>query len=446
MKPLPVIAIFDVGKTNKKILLFDKHYNVVFEKSTCLNEITDEDGDPCEDIDALRLLFFDYLNEVLGKKEYALKAINYSAYGASFVYLDKKGNVLTPLYNYLKKYSKDLHKKFYRTYGSEKEFAHRTASPVLGNLNSGLQLYRMKYEKPEVFKNISRALHLPQYLSYLLTGKLVSDITSIGCHTGLWDFLKNNYHEWVEKEGIKNKLAPLLSSSSTVKTSYKKHNYISGIGLHDSSAALIPYLLNFKDPFVLISTGTWNITLSPFNQTPLTDSELRNDCLCYMSYKGISVKASRLFAGYEHDEHVKLISSYFKKSLQFYKQVSYDPSIINKSKNKNASLQDLSSFKTFEEAYHHLIFHLVKKQVASSEYVMTKNVKKVLVDGGFSQNSVFMNLLASFYPGKKVYAAMVAQSTALGAALAIHDKWNNNLVPSDLINLKYYAPGSLHML
>jgi len=55
-----------------------------------------------------------------------------------------------------------------------------------------------------------------------------------------------------------------------------------------------------------------------------------------------------------------------------------------------------------------------------------------------SQNSVFMNLLASFYPEKKVYAATVAQSTALGAALAVHNKWNTNSISSDLINLKYY--------
>ena len=51
------------------------------------------------------------------------------------------------------------------TYGGESQFSKQTASPVLGNLNSGMQLYRMKYEKPEKFKQINYALHLPQYLS-----------------------------------------------------------------------------------------------------------------------------------------------------------------------------------------------------------------------------------------------------------------------------------------
>ena len=43
-----------------------------------------------------------------------------------------------------------IKKQFYDTYGGEEEFSFRTASPVLGSLNSGMQLYRIKYEKPDV--------------------------------------------------------------------------------------------------------------------------------------------------------------------------------------------------------------------------------------------------------------------------------------------------------
>ncbi len=50
---MTVIAIFDVGKTNKKLLLFDEQYKVVYEESATLPEIKDEDGFACEDVDAL---------------------------------------------------------------------------------------------------------------------------------------------------------------------------------------------------------------------------------------------------------------------------------------------------------------------------------------------------------------------------------------------------------
>ena len=50
MYKIPVILIFDVGKTNKKMLLFDQQYNVVFEENKKLKETKDEDGFSCEDV------------------------------------------------------------------------------------------------------------------------------------------------------------------------------------------------------------------------------------------------------------------------------------------------------------------------------------------------------------------------------------------------------------
>ena len=54
MSALPVIAIFDIGKTNKKLFLFDENYKIVFEKSARFTETTDEDGFPCENLEKLK--------------------------------------------------------------------------------------------------------------------------------------------------------------------------------------------------------------------------------------------------------------------------------------------------------------------------------------------------------------------------------------------------------
>jgi sugar (pentulose or hexulose) kinase len=206
---------------------------------------------------------------------------------------------------------------------------------------------------------------------------------------------------------------------------------------------LIPYLVNFHEPFILLSTGTWSITLNPFNDSPLTETELKNDCLCYFTYEGNPVKASRLFAGYEHDEQVKLLATYFQKPLNYYKQVKYDPSLLTSlGKNKDADNSKLNGFEHFEQAYHHFMYQLVKKQFTSSAFVMTDSIKRIFVDGGFSKNALYMNMLASLYPDKELYAATMAQSTALGAALAIHKAWNSKPIPRDIIELKYYATGT----
>ncbi|HEY9490124.1 MAG TPA: FGGY family carbohydrate kinase, partial [Chryseosolibacter sp.] len=293
--PQPVVAIFDIGKTNKKLFLFNESYRIVFEKSIHFNETVDEDGDPCEDMNSLRNFILEGIASVLDSSDFQVRAINFSAYGASFVYIDEAGKTVAPLYNYLKPYPPALLKRFYDTYGGEKLFSFQTASPVLGSLNSGMQLYRMKHEKPDVFSRISYALHLPQYLSYILTGKAYSEITSIGCHTNLWHFQNMDYHYWVKQEGILDKLPEITPSDMLVQPSGYSHSV--GIGLHDSSAALIPYLVSYADPFVLISTGTWAISLNPFNAAPLTKDELECDCLSYLQYRGAPVKASRLFAG-----------------------------------------------------------------------------------------------------------------------------------------------------
>ena len=454
MPPKLVIAIIDVGKTNKKLFLFDEHYKIVYERSARFAETVDEDGDACESLESLRVSVFDSLHDIFGKKEYVVKAINFSTYGASFVYIDENGNTITPLYNYLKAYPEKLKKQFYDAYKGEEKLSLETASPVLGSLNSGLQLYRIKYEKPEIFRKIKYALHLPQYLSYLISQKAFADITSIGCHTNLWNFNENRYHEWVYKEKIIEKLPPVVPSDYALPANFEEHKFVVGVGLHDSSAALIPYLVSFHEPFVLISTGTWCISLNPFNFKPLTSEELKQDCLCYMQYQGMPVKASRLFAGQEHEEQVKRIADFFQQNQLRYRTMDFNPEIISelKSREKDSPVapqllqysafgkRELSQFSNDEEAYHQLMLDIIYQQYASTQLVLRgTDAKRIFVDGGFSKNSVYMNLLAAVFPGIEVFAASMAQATAAGAALAIHRSWNSKPLPNDIIGLKYYS-------
>src|SRR5688572_4001052 len=148
MNPTKVIAIFDVGKTNKKLILFDEQYKLLYEENRQFGEIEDEDGFPCEDVEALTQWIKISFDRLLNDTRFEIKAVNFSAYGASFVYLNDELKLIPPIYNYLKPYSPGLQKKFYADYGGELNFARQTASPPLGNLNSGMQLYRLKHEKP----------------------------------------------------------------------------------------------------------------------------------------------------------------------------------------------------------------------------------------------------------------------------------------------------------
>ena len=442
-----VVAVFDVGKTNKKLLLFNEDYHIVYERSARFTEVEDEDGFPCENLQRLRQSVFESLCEVLQDERFEVAAVQFATYGASWVYLAADGEPLTALYNYLKPFPEALQQKFYQSYGGAAQFSAETASPVLGSLNSGLQLYRIRHEQPQVFNNIEYALHLPQYLSYLLTQQPATDITSIGCHTGLWSFPKNTYHQWVDEEQLLQKFPPIFPGTQTFPAA-NGAPYCVGIGLHDSSAALIPYLVSFKEPFLLLSTGTWCISLAPFNRSALTAQELALDCLCYLQYSGRPVKAARLFAGSWHEAGVKRIAAYFNTSSLFYKSIDFDPGWCDEHKPvpnlTQAVIEDvfaareLSLFNNATQAYHQLIRDLVCQQQLSSRLVLTQDVKRIFVDGGFSDNRVYMNMLSAAFPGVEVFAASMAQASALGSALAIHAHWNKKPLPSNLVQLKYY--------
>jgi sugar (pentulose or hexulose) kinase len=417
----PTIAVFDIGKTNKKLFLFDQNYKIVYEKNDTLPETTDEDGDACEDVALLSNWVVESWQEVQRLPGFDIKAVNFSGYGASFVHLGSDLQPVAPLYNYLKSFPEDLKKQFYDAYGSEDVFAVTTASPVLGHLNSGMQLYWLKHQRPSIFAKIKHSLHLPQYLSFLISGQCVSEITSIGCHTNLWDFITNNYHKWVEKEGILEKFPPIASLPNNPANI--------GTGLHDSSAALIPYLACFDEPFLLISTGTWSISLNPFSDELLTIDELSQDCLNYLTFEGRPVKASRLFLGKEHEDGVLALNKQFHiTDDNYYKKIQYNTDYLN-----------VTSPDTFDKAYHQLVAKLVKKQIEAIKLAKGNTaIYKIFIDGGFSKNLIYMNLLANAFADCEVYAASVAQASALGAALAVHHTWNPNKLGNDLVELKRF--------
>src|SRR6185369_7795690 len=125
-----------------------------------------------------------------------------------------------PLYNYLNPYPTKLLQTFYKTYDGEVKLSMETASPALGNLNSGLQLYRIKHERLQLFTSISYSLHLPQYISSVISSEVCTDVTSIGCHTYLWDFKKNKYHDWVIREGLDQKFPAMLKSNDVFKIQF----------------------------------------------------------------------------------------------------------------------------------------------------------------------------------------------------------------------------------
>lgn len=74
----------------------------------------------------------------------------------------------------------------------------------------------------------------------------------------------------------------------------------------------------------------------------------------------------------------------------------------------------------FEHAYHQLMIELVLLQVKSIMAAMgSDKIERLCIDGGFSDNTVYMHLLSK-YVGKKTLSTTDASlGSALGAALVV---------------------------
>ncbi|MEM6522617.1 MAG: FGGY family carbohydrate kinase [Bacteroidota bacterium] len=451
MARLVVTAVFDIGKTNKKFFVFDENFNQVEHEYIRFSEIEDDDGFPSEDLDKLTAWVFSTFDKLLANEKYRVKSLNFSTYGASLVHLDKDGNRVAPFYNYLKPFPIELEKQFFSNI-TRQEFEITTGSPFMGMLNSGLQLYFLKYIKPYIFSKVKYALHLPQYLSSLFTKQYVTDFTSLGCHTGLWDFSKGEYADWVNVEGFPKILAPIVPSTHTTIIERKGQQVAVGAGVHDSSSTLIPYINSSDEPFVLISTGTWSICMNFFNQGLLTPKELKADCLNFLSLKGTSLKASRLHLGRHLSEQAKLLSSIFKVDYAAYKTIEWPIDFLSKRSRKEALLfdhclieperfgftnepnPDYSVFDSYQDALLNLFDELTDLQIASLKLVDEESdIKKIYLDGGVSSSKVFIAFLSRKLPGFDIYSSSIALGSAMGAALLVNDK----VLPKSFLSNNY---------
>jgi sugar (pentulose or hexulose) kinase len=428
------VIIFDIGKTNKKILLFDRELRILHEEEVVFEEIPDDDGFPGDDLANLEKWILNACGQFLSDAHYLIRGINFTTYGATLIYLDAEGKSVTPLYNYLKPMPEGIVEKVYERYGGEEEFCRRTASPALGMLNSGFQALWLKEKKPELFSNVSTILHFPQYLSYLLTGAVSSEHTSIGCHTALWDFDRMEYHPWTTL------LGDTLPVPVTVETTFASRRFNKsipvGIGIHDSSSSLVPYFITSPEPFILVSTGTWCISMNPFNREPLTTAQLRKDCLSYMSIQQQPVKSSRLFLGRIHDANVEWLSDRFGAERDAYRKVPLNRPLLQELQGKAGGrvffsngvpdnlkdeTVDTGTFNNFETAYHRLMIDLVDLTAEAIRLVIPEedHTRKIYISGGFSKNPLFLHLIAKQFPEKNMATSEVANGTSLGAALVL---------------------------
>jgi sugar (pentulose or hexulose) kinase len=380
------------------------------------------------------------LTDLVREGKFNITHLNFTTYGASMIHTDVEGNLLTPLYNYLKPLPKNIRQSFYQKYGDERTIALETASPSLDLLNAGLQLYFLKITYPERFARIKWSFHLPQYLCYYFTRQPVSEYTSIGCHTALWHFSKNDYHQWVYDEQLVEKFPPIQAAGTTTVIKISGQSIQTGIGMHDSSASLYPYTISSAEPYLLLSTGTWSITLNPFSEEMLSAEVLDRDCLLFLQPNGKPVKAARLFLGFAFQQKLTMLTNYFNNQLKEIAEEAVDYELLETISSSGATHftfsalqkeespiepEDLSLYETFQQAYYQMTWDLSCHQKDSILLAAEgKNFPQMFLEGGFSKNKLFIACLKKHFPAMELKISGMASGASLGAALQVMRKKN----------------------
>ena len=252
----------------------------------------------------------------------------------------------------------------------------------------------------------------------------------------LWDYSKMDYHQWVYHEGLNEKLAPIHSSTTVFPINIHGKEIPVGVGIHDSSAAVLPYKNLADSPFVILSTGTWSISLNPFNEAPLSQEELAHDCLLFLNEKGETVKAARLFLGNEYKYWVEELANHFGVARERHRNVSADPVILAQLQTlptqcfqwvslleafPSAEKTQIDIFDSYEMAYHKLMQELTRLQLRSLQYALgNTEINTIYIDGGFADNQLFIHFLKEALPTYELIATDKPLGSSVGAALAVN--------------------------
>jgi L-fuculokinase len=253
------VIVLDIGKTNVKLALVDADGRLLREARRP-NVILQDGPYPHHDTDGIWDWMLAACRDFTGIAH--VSAIVPVTHGATAALVDDDGLVLPVL-----DYEAALPGLDYAAL--RPPFA-QTYSPLLPvGLNLGRQLAWLQQQHPARFAQARHILMYPQYWAWRLCGVAAGEATSLGCHTDLWDPLRQDYSSLVARMGWKAQLPPLAPPSAALGTVRADVVAATGLpptcevlcGIHDSNASLVRYLggADGASPRTVLSTGTWVI-------------------------------------------------------------------------------------------------------------------------------------------------------------------------------------------
>ena len=304
------VAVIDIGKTNAKLLLIDLATGAEVAVFKTPNRVLPGPPYPHFDIAGLWAFLLAGLAELARAHE--VSAISITTHGASAVLVDAGGDLALPMLDYEFAGPDELRAEYDAL---RPDFAETGSARLPGGLNVGAQLYWQARRFPEAFARVAYVLTYPQYWAYRLCGVAASEVTSLGCHTDLWDPWQGRFSSLLARASAElggpdwaGLFAPVRPASARLGGLLPEWAARTGLpvglpvysGIHDSNASLLPYLDGGEAAFSVVSSGTWMISMAIGGAR--VDLDAARDTLVNVNALGGPTPTARYMGGREFDE------------------------------------------------------------------------------------------------------------------------------------------------
>jgi L-fuculokinase len=418
------VAVFDLGKTNMKVVVFDVTGRVVAERSAPNAPLSPDAQWPYLKLNTEGAwAFLVRALKELGA-QFPIEAISISAHGAAGALVGDKDYALPAV-----DYEFDIDGAVAAEYDQVRPPFEETRSPNLPRgLNLGRQVYYLQRRFPTEFAAARAFLTYPQYWAWRLSGVRATEVTSVASHTDLWRPYEGGLSSMVGKLGWRRLFPPLRKAWGTLGPLKPEVAVAAGLrpdvrvvcGAHDSNASLVPHLKARRDPFTVISTGTWVIIMAVGGSGRL-DPEA--DMLANVDVRGVPVPTARFMGGREFavlagekpavpsEADVAAAIAAGALALPAFSDQG-GPFAGRKGVIEGEAPSTPKGRAALATLYAALMTaHVLGRLEAPGD---------LIVEGGFTRSPAFAAVLAALLPARRVVVAPQAAGAAAGAAMLAH--------------------------
>lgn len=421
MKPPRGIAVIDAGKTNTKIALFSGEGQLLAERKVASRN---REGPPYRHLDPAPLI--ELCRTALPELDalQPIDAIVPSGHGAAIACLAADGSLAVPMMDYTAEPPLNI----VSDYAAIEPPFEEAGSPRLPMaLTHAVQLYWASRLLPEDFARTTAIIPWMQYVSFLLGGDRVTEISGMSCQSHLVDVRTDEPSSFIRRMGWQ-KLFPRRAKAwetiGALKPEFRGASFRGEgrilAGVHDSNGNFLRYMAVGLDKFTLLSTGTWIIGFDTEAKLDVLDET--RDTVTNTGVFGNVVICFRFFGGHEFDVVSQHASPETASLAVVERLMSAGTLALPSFSDAGGPIPDsgnkghIAGPPPADEAERASLASLYCALMVAESLTAIGSKHDIVVDGPFSKNTVFLSLLASLRGSQRVLASDLRDGTTAGAA------------------------------